>query len=123
MSCCKRSLPKTILVTLALTVVSVFLSLIATGMVSYSIARKGKLKACLKTLFPQHEWEFTGIYTHFKHICFTVFYPDGFDPISTDAEAKTREMLLQNSPGLAKLRFKVAFLPMSDFRKYHGGKV
>ena len=59
---------KTIALTVLLTIVSVFISLLVTGLRTRNIDKKAHLKDVLRKLFPGYDWEFTGRYVHLRQL-------------------------------------------------------
>ncbi|MDZ4181834.1 MAG: hypothetical protein U1B83_03070, partial [Candidatus Cloacimonadaceae bacterium] len=60
------------------TAVSVTVSLVVTALVCAHIVKAARLKESLIKLFPDYDWEFTGIYQSLNRVCFTVYYQEGF---------------------------------------------
>ncbi|MDP2402061.1 MAG: hypothetical protein Q8M66_08785, partial [Actinomycetota bacterium] len=76
------------------TAVSVTVSLVVTALVCAHIVKAARLKESLIKLFPDYDWEFTGIYQSLNRVCFTVYYQEGFLGNHPDAEERLREALL-----------------------------
>lgn len=111
--CCQKG--KAIVLIVLLTIFSVFISLLITGLCTMRLARKAHLKDVLRKLFPGYDWEFTGQYVHLNHLKFRIYCPEGFNLEYPNAEEILRAELLAGTPQLAKLKLEIEFLPIAEF--------
>lgn len=110
-----KNIGKMILLFLSSTAVSLVFSLAATVIANSIIAKKGKLKETLQTLFPEFSWEHTGTHISLKKIVFTIYHADGFFDLYPNAETGLRNTLEVNSPGLKKTNLVLQFKPLSEY--------
>lgn len=121
MNCCKiqnidrKKLWQMLGLTALCTFVSVTLSIIVTMIVNSFIVKKANLKQTLQELFPEYDWEFTGIYQSMRRVVFTIYFQPGFVEDYPDAEARLRDALIQRSPGLADMRMEIVFRHREEF--------
>lgn len=121
MKCCKvpdvdrKKVLQVLGLTALCTVVSVFLSIVATIISKAMMIKRVHLKQTLQELFPEYDWEFTGTYQSLKKVVFTIYFQPGFVEDYPDAEAKLREALLEKCPALRKVNMELVFRHREDF--------
>lgn len=111
----RKKLARFLGMTLLSTALSVAMSILATFIVGTVTVKKARLKQTLLELFPDYGWEFTGTHQTLRKVAFTIYYQPGFTSAHPDAEDRLREALVQNSPGLAKMKLELVFLPVEYF--------
>lgn len=104
---------------LVLTAISTTLSVAITLIIKAKKARSLKFKELLRELYPQHEWEHTGLYIHLWDVKYMAWYPEEFDYREGETEAEVIDAINVRVPGL---RAKVEFSPIAEFEEMIKGK-
>ena len=104
---------------LVLTAISTTLSVAITLIIKAKKAHSLKFKELLRELYPQHEWEHTGLYIHLWDVVFKAWYAEEFDYREGETEAEVIDAINVRAPGLKP---KVEFRPIAEFEEMIKGK-